>query len=77
VKRTKCYVMTVDPNGDLSALKARRKSVSKLNKHIVNRGYYVKCQGRWGKNNPNYNQAAIPFCALKDAVRWDVYIYQK
>ena len=39
--------------------------------------FYVKCQGRWGKNNPNYNQRTIPFCPLEFANEMDVYIYKR
>jgi len=78
--RTKCYVMTVDKRSDdvseqLNQLQDIRNKVSFLNKH-TNFKHYVKCQGRWGRNNPNYNRRRIPFCPLKDAVKWDVYIYR-
>ena len=79
--RTNSYVMTVDKNSDqvlqqLNQLQKIKDSVSLLNKHSENK-HYVKCQGRWGRKNPNYNQRTIPFCPLADAVKWDVYIYQR
>jgi len=78
--RTKTYVMTVEKNSDevldqLNKLQEVKQSVSLLNKHSPKK-HYVKCQGRWGKDNPNYNGRQIPFCPLADAVKWDVYIYQ-
>ena len=76
MNRTSSYVMTVDPKGDLAALVELRQQVKRINKH-TNAKHYVKCQGRWGKNNPQYNRRDIPFCPLKDAVRWDVYLYRK
>jgi len=83
--RTKSYVMTVKP-GDLYGqfiLKNLRESVTMLNKHIDHQ-YYVKCHGRFGKNNPNLHKYTSPSgfinwreCRLEDAQRWDVYIYQR
>jgi len=78
--RTKNYVMTVDKKSDnileqLNKLQQVRQSVSLLNKHST-RKHYVKCQGRWGRKNPDYNRRTIPFCPLDKAVKWDVYIYQ-
>ena len=80
MNRTKNYVMTVDKNSvnileQLNKLQQVRQSVSLLNKHST-RKHYVKCQGRWGRNNPDYNQRRITFCPLDKAVKWDVYIYQ-
>jgi len=79
--RTKCYVMTVDKRSDkilkqLDRLQDVRDSVSLLNRHSRKK-HYVKCQGRWGRNNPNYNHRRITFCPLADAVKWDVYIYER
>ena len=78
--RTKTYVMTVEKNSDevleqLNKLQQVKQSVSLLNKHSTKK-HYVKCQGRWGRKNPDYNQRTIPFCPLDKAVKWDVYIYQ-
>lgn len=79
--RTKTYVMTVEKNSDevleqLNKLQQVKQSVSLLNKHSIKK-HYVKCQGRWGKNNPDYNQRTICFCPLDKAVKWDVYIYRR
>ena len=81
MNRTTRYAMTVDKESteilvQLKQLQEVRQSVSLLNKHSK-RKHYVKCQGRWGKGNPNYNSRQIPFCPLADAVKWDVYIYEK
>jgi len=81
MNRTTRYAMTVDKESteilvQLKQLQEVRQSVSLLNKHSK-RKHYVKCQGRWGKDNPNYNGRQIPFCPLADAVKWDVYIYEK
>ena len=81
MNRTESYVMSVDKHSktlekDMLKLQGVRKSVSLLNKHSTNK-HYVKCQGRWGRNNPNYNYRYIPFCPLADAVKWDVYIYSR
>ena len=81
--RTKTYVMTVEKNSDevldqLNKLQQVKQSVSLMNRHS-NRKHYVKCQGRWGRNNPNYFKGGCSghsFCSLQNAVRWDVYIYQ-
>ena len=79
--RTKTYVMSVEKNSpavleQLNKLQKVRQSVRLLNRHS-RRKHYVKCQGRWGRKNPNYNQRTIPFCPLADAVKWDVYINEK
>ena len=81
--RTNSYVMTVDKNSDqvlqqLNQLQKIKDSDSLLNKHSENK-HYVKCQGRWGKNNPNYlgDYSGYSFCSLQNAVRWDVYIYRR
>jgi hypothetical protein len=79
--RTNSYVMTVDKNSDqvlqqLNQLQEIKDSVSLLNKHSDTK-HYVKCQGRWGRNNPNYNYRRITFCPLEHAVKWDVYIYRR
>ena len=79
--RTKTYVMSVEKNSpavleQLNKLQEVRQSVRLLNRHSKSK-HYVKCQGRWGRNNPDYNQRTIPFCPLDKAVKWDVYIYEK
>ena len=84
--RTKRYVMTVNKENllDRSALDCLRRMVKTLNKHI-DRKYYVKCHGRFGKKNPNLNnyrhkpggRVNWSECRLDDAVRWDVYIYER
>ena len=84
-KRTKSYVMTMYPEDLYSqyVLKNLRTTVSMLNKHIDSQ-YYVKCHGRFGKNNPNlhkYTSASgrvnYRECRLGDAERRDVYIYRR
>ena len=62
--RTSRYVLTVDKHSDqilnqLNKLQEVRNSVSLLNKHSKTK-HYVKCQGRWGRKNHNYNNRAIP-----------------
>jgi hypothetical protein len=51
--------------------------VMTVDKNTLPIKHYVKCQGRWGKNNPNYNYRRITFCPLEHAVKWDVYIYRR
>ena len=83
-ERTKRYVATVkkDAHGDFF-LKAIRKIVKFLNAHI-DHTYYVKCHGRFGKNNPNIERYRMPSgrinyreCRLEDSQRLDIYIYQR
>jgi len=83
--RTKRYVMTV--NKDNLAEKYRlnvvRETIKFINKH-VDRKLYVKCHGRFGKNNPNLanytsSNGHVNWgeCRLKDAQRIDVYIHER
>jgi len=81
MNRTRTYVMSVEKNSpevleQLNKLQEVRQGVRLLNRHS-RRKHYVKCQGRWGRNNPDYNRRTIPFCPLDKAVKWDVYIYEK
>jgi len=90
--RTSSYAFTVfNPNNKdkaegLDELKKLRKTIAYTNKLGLT-NHYVKCQGRWGKKNPNYNRRTgkknpnynrrtIPFCPLRHAVKWDVYFYR-
>lgn len=89
MNRTDSYVMTVYPEsaGDMLELENIRKAVKIMNKSS-DKKFYVKCQGRFGKNNPNlykyrdYSSYRGFFhdwriCKLADAQRWDVYIYER
>ena len=79
--RTDSYAFTVfnpndkDKSEGLDELKKLRKTIAYTNKLGIT-NHYVKCQGRWGRKNPNYNRRTIPFCPLKHAVKWDVYFYR-
>ena len=79
--RTDSYAFTVfnpndkDKSEGLDELKKLRKTITYTNKLGLT-NHYVKCQGRWGRKNPHYNQRIIPFCPLEHAVRWDVYFYR-
>lgn len=76
--RTDSYVMTADPRCSASMLELQtiRNAVKQINKEGITQ-FYVKCQGRWGKKNPNYNQRTMPFCPLEHANTMDVYIYKR
>jgi len=83
--RTKRYVMTVN-KGNLAEeyrLDIVRETVKFFNKH-TDRKFYVKCHGRFGKNNPNLANYILPNgavnyseCRLEDAQRVDVYIHER
>lgn len=83
--RTKRYVMTVN-KGNLAEeyrLDIVRDTVKFFNKH-TDRKFYVKCHGRFGKNNPNLANYILPNgavnyseCRLEDAQRIDVYIHER
>ena len=83
--RTKRYVMTVN-KGNLAEeyrLDIVRDTVKFFNKH-TDRKFYVKCHGRFGKNNPNLANYILPNgavnyseCKLEDAQRVDVYIHER
>ena len=91
--RTDSYVMTADPKCSASMLELQtiRNTIKMMNKTLRNSAqqgsmtfgpqklvqFYVKCQGRWGRNNPNYTQNPIPFCPLEFANEMDVYIYKR
>lgn len=74
--RTHCYRFTVemDNEEDMKSLDTFRKSFYGTN-------CYVKCQGRWGKNNPNYKRShnflghSRSFCPVSLAKYCDVYVY--
>ena len=60
-----------------------RETVKFFNKH-TDRKFYVKCHGRFGKNNPNLAKYILPNgavnyseCRLEDAQRVDVYIHER
>ena len=78
-----------DDPSDMHQLDNVRKMVSNMNKDLksANKDYqfYVKCQGRLGKNNPNawkykrggtYGPSAGSV-RLSDATRVDAYIYRR
>ena len=83
--RTKKYVMTVN-KGNLAEeyrLNVVRETIKFINKH-VDKKLYVKCHGRFGKNNPNLSdytsiKGVVNYkeCRLKDAQRMDVYIHAR
>lgn len=76
--RTDAYQFTIDMNSkdDLKSLKEFRKQFYGTNK-------YVKVQGRWGKNNPNYFVGRNAwggdrhFTPLNLAQYGDVYVYDR
>ena len=86
--RTKRYVMTVNKGNakEERTLIGLRKMVTFLNKHLDQK-FYVKCHGRFGKNNPNlykYEYTSVTGtrinwgeCRLEDAARLDVYIHPR
>ncbi len=83
--RTKAYVMTVNKGNVLEEyrLDVLRDTIKFLNKHI-NHKLYVKCHGRFGKNNPNLKKYINSLgninwseCRLEDAQRIDVYIHER
>ena len=82
--RTSSYAFTVfnpndkDKSEGLDELKKLRKTIAYTNKLGLT-NHYVKCQGRWGRKNPNYFKGGCSghsFCSLENAVRWDVYFYR-
>ena len=83
--RTKKYVMTVNKDNfaEQFRLDVIRETIKFVNKHI-DRKLYVKCHGRFGKNNPNLadytsTKGVVNYteCRLKDAQRIDVYIHER
>lgn len=82
---------TFDLNNDedMKELKLVRNVVKKINADLREAKYdyqfYVKCQGRLGKNNPNahkyqYGGKYGPFAGsvrLPDATRYDAYLYRR
>jgi len=74
---------------DMELLANLRKMVSNLNKDLkranMDYQFYVKCQGRLGKNNPNYHKYTYGgeygrhagSIRLPDAVRYDAYVYRR
>jgi len=83
--RTKRYVMTVH-KGNLAEeyrLNIVKDTVKFFNKH-TDRKFYVKCHGRFGKNNPNLAKYTNKHgninwrdCRLEDAQRVDIYIQER
>ena len=83
--RTKKYVMTVNKGNfaEEYRLNVVRDTIKFINKH-VDRKLYVKCHGRFGKNNPNLDKYTNAHghinwseCRLDDAQRIDVYIHAR
>ena len=83
--RTKRYVMTVNKDNlaEEYRLDIVRDTVKFFNKH-TDRKFYVKCHGRFGKNNPNLYKYTMANghinwgeCRLEDAPRIDVYIHER
>ena len=83
--RTKKYVMTVNKDNfaEQFRLDVIRETIKFVNKHI-DRKLYVKCHGRFGKNNPNLDKYTSANghinwseCRLEDAQRIDVYIHAR
>ena len=83
--RTKKYVMTVNKGNfaEEYRLNVVRDTIKFINKH-VDRKLYVKCHGRFGKNNPNLDKYTSANghinwseCRLDDAQRIDVYIHER
>jgi len=69
---------------DMELLANLRKMVTNLNKDLRNAKmdyqFYVKCQGRLGKNNPNaykYRGRYLYAVKLEDAERMDAYVYRR
>ena len=50
--RTNCYKFTVDMSSE-----SDMKILKEFRKQYHGTPEYVKCQGRWGKNNPNYKRS--------------------
>ena len=84
-RRTKAYVMTVEKRDTLSEyrLHVLRDTIKFINKHVRHK-LYVKCHGRFGKNNPNLHKYTYPSgyvnykeCRLEDAQRIDVYLHER
>lgn len=76
--RTSAYQFTVDMSSeqDMESLRIFRKK-------FYGTGKYVKLQGRWGKNNPNYTRSknawgySAYFVGLSVAAHADVYVYTR
>ena len=78
MQRTKNYVTTLDPHGDLSALDNLRATVRHANKILRNEKLRVCVKARWGKNNPHYKtRTSDYFCPPQHAQRLDVYVYNR
>lgn len=82
------FQFTVDPKSakDMESLTLLRKEVKAMNKMSRDNKHYVKCQGRWGKNNSFVDTKRKYFggssrlyqhCPLACSVRWDVYVYRR
>ena len=71
--RTSAYHFTVDMSN-----KEDMESVQNFREQFHGTGKYVKLQGRWGKNNPNYTLNRGPyFVPLGVADHADVYVYER
>ncbi len=84
-KRTNRYVMTVHKGDTMGEYKLEgvRNAVKFVNKYLSKK-LYVKLHGRFGEKNPNLHKytGANGYinwreCRLEDAVRYDVYIYER
>tara|TARA_Y100001972_G_scaffold71779_1_gene87235 strand:+ start:131 stop:382 length:252 start_codon:yes stop_codon:yes gene_type:complete len=76
--RTGTYQFTVD-----MSCEEDMKSVQNFRKKFYGTSKYVKLQGRWGKNNPNYTPSKSAwggsqyFVPLSKAAYADVYVYDR
>ena len=77
--RTDTYQFTVDMSSEEDM-----KSLKEFRKKFYGTGKYVKLQGRWGKNNPNYTPSKPSwhgghqyFVPLGVAAHADVYVYTR
>ena len=83
--RTKRYVMTVNKGENIEEyrLAVLRDTIKFINKHIDHK-LYIKCHGRFGKNNPHLAKYTNQHgninwrdCKLEDAQRIDVYLHER
>jgi hypothetical protein len=74
--RTSTYQFTVDMSSE-----SDMKSLKEFRKKFYGTNQYVKIQGRWGKDNPDYtckkgwHGGNIHFCPVGLAQHCDVYVY--
>ena len=101
MNRTESYVGTYDYQSAASMLELQKirdtvKAINALaantdkysNSYTKSQRYYLKCQGRFGKSNPNLhkytyklrsgsNYVSYRICRLEDATRVDSYVYKR